>query len=187
MTCFSCGVSVLHLVSGGELIYGGHPGTLMPGWALHGASGLVVSGQVGHPVSLGTQDHGPGALVCSSTCCGVLFPSGGHEGHLCGACGHLSFWALIASAGSGWRCPDNFPRDGDSCSDGDTSANGPRGHHHLHSCHGECPPWGWMRGASRCPVALRPPARSLPSSRAGDLGLSEVGCEGSGPGPCLGL
>lgn len=48
------------------------------------------------------------------------------------------FWILAASACSGRCCPDSFPRDGHGCSDGDTSANGPRGHHHLHSCHGEC-------------------------------------------------
>lgn len=47
------------------------------------------------------------------------------------------FWTLAASACSGWHCPDTLTRDGNGCSDGDTSANSPRGQHHLHGCHGE--------------------------------------------------
>lgn len=50
---------------------------------------------------------------------------------------YLMLWILVASACFGWRCSDNLTWDGDSCSDGDTSADGPRGHYHLDSCHGE--------------------------------------------------
>lgn len=61
----------------------------------------------------------------------------GGAGHLPVASVHPVFWTLAASACSGWHCPDTLTRDGNGCSDGDTSANSPRGQHHLHGCHGE--------------------------------------------------
>lgn len=117
------------------------------------------------------------------------------EARVRSACAHLASWTLVASAGSGWRGPDDFPRDGDGCSaDGDTSANGPRGHYHLHSCHGECPLRGWERGASRlllpssaCP---QPPfllgLGTLASSRWGVRAAASEG-QRAGPVPLLGF
>lgn len=62
----------------------------------------------------------------------------GRGGRLPVASVHLLLWVVVASARSGWHCPDDVARDSNGCSDRDTSAIGPRGHHHLHSCHGEC-------------------------------------------------
>lgn len=80
---------------------------------------------------------------------------------------YLVLWILVASACFGWRCSDNLTWDGNSCSDGDTSADGPRGHHHLDSCHGE----SCLSGATGPCVGVMLPqhARGEPSGLHGPV------------------
>lgn len=69
---------------------------------------------------------------------------------------YLMLWILVASTCFGWHCSDNLTWDSDSCSDGDTSADGPRGHHHLDSCHGE----SHLSGATGLCVEVMLPQRA---------------------------